>query len=75
MGYTAAAMLPKQAGGTFRKHIKKPSEQVAAPPSIYDRATKSIISFIVEVPDLNSDIFSLPKKQHKVELRFKFNDF
>ena len=32
---TAAAMLPKQAKGTFRKHITKPSEQVAAPPSIY----------------------------------------
>ena len=30
---TAAAMLPKQARGTFRKHVKKPSEQVAAPPS------------------------------------------
>ena len=26
-------MLPKQARGTFRKHITKPSEQVAAPPS------------------------------------------
>ena len=34
MGCTAAAMLPKQAGGTFREHITKPSEQVAAPPSI-----------------------------------------
>ena len=32
-GITAAAMLPKQSKGTFRKHIKKPSEQVAAPPS------------------------------------------
>ena len=31
---TPAAMLPKQAMGTFRKHITKPSEQVAAPPSI-----------------------------------------
>ena len=27
-------MLPKQARGTFRKHITKPSEQVAAPPSM-----------------------------------------
>ena len=26
-------MLPKQARVTFRKHITKPSEQVAAPPS------------------------------------------
>ena len=33
MGYSAAAMLPKQARGTLRKHITKPSEQVAAPPS------------------------------------------
>ena len=33
LGYTAAAMLPKQARGTFRKHVTKPSEQVAAPPS------------------------------------------
>ena len=30
---TAAAMLPEQARGSFRKPIKKPSEQVAAPPS------------------------------------------
>ena len=28
-------MLPKQARGTFRKQITKPSEQVAAPPSIH----------------------------------------
>ena len=34
VGCTAAAMLPKQARETFRKHITKPSEQVAAPPSI-----------------------------------------
>jgi len=33
LGCTAAAMLPKQARGTFRKYAKKPSEQVAAPPS------------------------------------------
>ena len=33
MGCIAAAMLPKQARGTFIKHITKPSEQVAAPPS------------------------------------------
>ena len=26
-------MLPKQARGTFRKHVTKPSEQVATPPS------------------------------------------
>ena len=32
LGCTAAAMLPKQARGTFRKHTTKPSEQVAAPP-------------------------------------------
>ena len=32
-GCTAAAMLPEQARGSFRKPIKKPSEQVAAPPS------------------------------------------
>merc|ERR1719264_913154 len=31
LGCTAAAMLPKQARGTFRKHITKPSEQVTAP--------------------------------------------
>ena len=30
-------MLPNQARGTFRKQITKPSEQVAAPPSIYLR--------------------------------------
>ena len=30
----AAVMLPKQARGTFRKHVTKPSEQVAAPLSI-----------------------------------------
>ena len=34
LGCSAAAMLPKQARGTFRKHITKPSGQVAAPPSI-----------------------------------------
>ena len=28
-----ADMLTKQARGTFKKHITKPSEQVAAPPS------------------------------------------
>ena len=33
LGFTAAAMLPKKARGTLRKHITKPSEQVAAPPS------------------------------------------
>ena len=33
MGCTAAAMLPKQARGTFRKLITKPWEQVAAPSS------------------------------------------
>ena len=33
LGCTAAAMLPKQAKGTFRTHITKHSEQVAAPPS------------------------------------------
>ena len=33
LGCTASAMLPKQARETFRKHITKPSEQVAAPPS------------------------------------------
>ena len=33
LGFIAAAMLPKQARGTFRKHVTKPSEQVAAPPS------------------------------------------
>ena len=33
LGCTAAAMLPKQARGTFKKHITKPLEQVAAPPS------------------------------------------
>ena len=32
--FTAAAMLPKQAWGTLGKHITKPSEQVAAPPSM-----------------------------------------
>ena len=31
LGCTAAAMLPKQARGTFRKHITKPFLQVAAP--------------------------------------------
>ena len=34
LGFTAAAMLPKQARGTLGKHITKPSEQVAAPPGI-----------------------------------------
>ena len=33
LGCTAAAMLPKQARGTFRKHVTKPLEQVAAPPN------------------------------------------
>ena len=33
LGCTAAAMLPMQAKGTFRKHVTKPSEQVAALPS------------------------------------------
>ena len=33
-GCTAAAMLPKKARGTLRKLVTKPSEQVAAPPSI-----------------------------------------
>ena len=33
LGCTAAAMLPKQARGTYRKHATKPLEQVAAPPS------------------------------------------
>ena len=28
-------MLPKQVRGTDRKHITKPAEQVAAPPSTY----------------------------------------
>ena len=32
---SAAAMQPKQARGTFRKHITKPSEQEAAQPSTY----------------------------------------
>ena len=32
LGCTAAAMLPQQARGTFRKLTTKPSEQVAAPP-------------------------------------------
>ena len=31
---TAAAMLPKQARRTYRKHITKPSKQVAVPPSV-----------------------------------------
>ena len=31
LGCTAAAMLPKQARGTSRKHITKPSEQVSRP--------------------------------------------
>ena len=31
LGCTAAAMLPKQAGRTYRKHITKPFIQVAAP--------------------------------------------
>ena len=37
LGCTAAAMLPKKARGTFRKHISKPSEQVAALPSNWIR--------------------------------------
>ena len=28
-------MLPKKARVTFRKHVTKPSKQVAAPPSMY----------------------------------------
>ena len=35
LGCTAAAMLPKKARGTFRKHVTKPSEHVAAPPSTF----------------------------------------
>ena len=31
LGCTAAAMLPLQARGTFRKHTTKPSEQVTHP--------------------------------------------
>ena len=31
LGCTAAAMQPGQGRGTFKKHITKPSEQVAAP--------------------------------------------
>ena len=31
MGWTAAAMLPKQVRGTFRKHVTKPPPQPAAP--------------------------------------------
>ena len=38
-GSTEAAMLPKQTRGTFRKHITKPSEQVAAPPSTCSLST------------------------------------
>ena len=30
LGYTAAAMLPKQARGSFRKHVTKPFSQPAA---------------------------------------------
>ena len=33
LGCTAAAMLIKQARITFRKHVTKPSEQVATPPN------------------------------------------
>ena len=42
LGITAAAMLPKQARGTFRKHITKPSEQVSAPPSRRDTNLLSV---------------------------------
>ena len=35
LGWTAAAMLPKQARRTHRKHLTKPSEQVAAPDCIH----------------------------------------
>ena len=36
LGCTTAAMMPKQASkGNFRKHVTKPSEQVATPPSTY----------------------------------------
>ena len=43
LGCTAAAMLPKQARGTIIKHITKPSEQVAAPPSAMIIVTNSLL--------------------------------
>ena len=46
LGYTAAAMPPKQARGTFSKHIAKPSEQVAAPDCILLFPLRSLIKVI-----------------------------
>ena len=37
-------MLPKQARGTFRKHITKPSEQVATPPSTKRASSAETVS-------------------------------
>ena len=49
MGCTAAAMKPKQARGTFRKHISKPFLQVVAPdcsPSQIPTITKFFFSIL-----------------------------
>ena len=49
LGYTAAAMLPKQARETFRKHITKPSGEVSAPPS---RSKATSVAFLSIPSDL-----------------------
>ena len=53
---TAVAVQPKQARETLRKHITKPSEQVAAPPSISCRGT-----------DTTRRDGSGPNKKHRVQ--------
>ena len=61
MGVTADAMLPKQARGTFRKYITKPSEQVAAPPSrIPDNAMNTKTKQLIY--DIFSSLFFIPLK-------------
>ena len=46
-------MLPKQARGTFRKHIKKPSEQVAAPQCM-------LLALPIPVDDLHLGLLRVP---------------
>ena len=58
LGCTAAAMLPKQATGAFRKHITKPLEQVAAPPSIEEYLTFHLTCATLNYPDIYVHIAS-----------------
>ena len=68
LGFTAAAMLPKQARGSFRKHITKPSEQVAAvaPPSkklILAHIVAISPSFLLGLAPLKSKYYNLLQNQ------------